>query len=358
MEKIMTDIKNGIIVHAAGGAGISIADKALKLVNDAGEGFAKLTFSYVDMSRANIDKIQPEGPFWQVKSKDHTAKALDGSGGIRGANIEDKIDNINDYLDKGGYKNRVVGEYHLVVFSASGGTGSMLGPLIVRCLLERNIPVIIAMVGDDTDGTSAINILDTFATVSNIAKKNNKPVSCIYINNAAVDGASKNSGNGEVGANNIIYSNVLALSLFLSGQNESIDNQDMNNIIDQSAYTKLPIAAGVYGLILSAKKQPVIPAGCYPTGARTLVAVGDNVDDALDITLLHRKKGFVTAPNAIKIYSEQFPIHMISVANILAAEEESLHKAAATFKSIVENISTREHTGFNGSAVHDSGLVY
>ena len=130
----------------------------------------------------------------------------------------------------------------------------------------------------------------------------------------------------------------------------------MYNFIDQSAYSKLNIGAGIYGLIITTNNQPAIPNGCYPTGARTLIT-SDGGEDVLNLTLLHQKKGVVNIDNALTIYKDQFPIHVVSCANILAAEEEALHESIKSYQAVMDNINTRKHTGYSGSSATESGFV-
>lgn len=110
-----------INVIACGGAGINVADKVISMVSELGDGFAEVSVSYCDTSRANIDKITPKGKFWQVTTKSHGKDAIDGAGSERQKLSNDIIANVTEYLDSLKIVKHTVGEYYMVIFSASGG---------------------------------------------------------------------------------------------------------------------------------------------------------------------------------------------------------------------------------------------
>ena len=119
-DKSMVQI-NKMICHFCGGAAISVSDKVFKPVSELGSGFADVEFHYIDTSRANIDKIQPLGEFWQVETALHGKEKITGSGGERTTHVKDAQTSINKYLDKGNWTAMKSNEYHVVVASGSGG---------------------------------------------------------------------------------------------------------------------------------------------------------------------------------------------------------------------------------------------
>lgn len=75
----------------------------------------------MDTSRVNIDKIQPKGEFWLVKTKTNSKTEITGSGAERRTHAADIMENVSEYLDKNGYIKREPNEFHIVMFTASGG---------------------------------------------------------------------------------------------------------------------------------------------------------------------------------------------------------------------------------------------
>lgn len=225
--------------------------------------------------------------------------------------------------------------------------------MVIKGLLERNIPTIAVVIGDSSNGLSANNTLKTLATLQKIASMCNKPLSMVYINNASVN--DKNMMEAESKANSMLFNTISTLSLFLSGQNEAIDNQDMTFIIDQSNFTSLNISSGLYGLVI-ASKDPVLPPDSIPTVARTLTI--ENVPyDINNLTLLHHKRGYVTNENAKNLYSKQFPLHLISFANIFTIEEKALKSTVDHYKNIMDNIAVKQ-ISIEGSVATDDGFIF
>lgn len=232
-------------------------------------------------------------------------------------------------------------------------SGSVLSPILVNKLLENDQPVVCLLVGDSSNGLLAINTKDTISSLDAIAKKNNKPLLIMYLNNYAF--FKGNMKEAEQDVNNIIFSYLTSLSLFLSSENEYLDNQDMINMIDQSKYTKIPLAAGIYGLQFFSKEVK-LPAGTTPVGGRTLTLENGLYDTGLE--LFHHKYGFVKDDQAKTMYEAQWPLHMIAVNNYFVVEEEKLDKITESVFSTAANVKSKEIKGTSKSAIDDeTGLV-
>lgn len=346
--------QGNIIAHFCGGAAINIADRVVNTIADLGEGFSKIHFSYLDTSRANIDKISPRGEFFKIETKSYGKEEIAGSGGERREHAKDIIANVNDYLNKHKFLRKETNEYHMVTFSASGGSGNTLGVFIIKALMERNIPVFAVVVGDSSNAMYAINTLNVLATLNKMAIDNKKPLSLIYVNNHSysndgVDAAEKS-------ANKVLFTSIAAMSLFLSGDNEGIDNQDMINFIDQSNYTTIKVKPGLYGTHIYSKDIS-LPDGATPTMARVLTLA--NQDFTLRTTLLHYKRGIVTNPNVFNTITEdQFPLIVVNYANFFALEEKSLKPTTDNYYNVASNIESTQVTGSaNSSLDEETGLI-
>ena len=351
--------RNTLVLHACGGCGISLADQVFSKIADLGDGFADIKFTYVDTSMANIDKITPRGEFWIVKTKEHSKAEIRGSGGERKFNALDIQANISEYLDTNKVLKLNTNQFHLVAFSGSGGSGSTAGSLIINSLLSKNIPTIAVVIGDSSNGLNAINTLNTLASLTSIARKQNKALATIYINNHRLVNKEKGIGmkQAEEAANNILLNVMTTCSLFLSGQNEALDNQDMINIIDQSNYKTIQIEAGLYGLTFHSKEIK-IPEKSIPTVARTLTLTDKDFDT--DLTLLHHKRGWVENENVINVMTaEAFPLHMVVCSNFFKLEENNLKTITDDHYNIMNNIKAEHVGGSSQSSLdEDTGLVF
>lgn len=343
-----------IITHLCGGAAINIGNDVLNPISDLGEGYSKIIFNYLDTSRANIDKIQPRGEFFLVTTKSHGKEAIDGSGGERREHAREIIANVNDYLNKHKFLRKETNEYHLVAFSSSGGSGNTLGAYIIKALMERSIPVFAVVIGDSSNAMYSINTLNVLATLNKFALDANKPLSLIYVNNNNY--MSNGIAAAEKTANQILFTTLTTMSLFLSGDNEGIDNQDMINFVDQSNYTTIKVKPGLYGTHIYSKEM-TLPNGATPTMARILTLPGQDFN--LSATLLHYKRGIVTNANVFScIKEDQFPLMLVNYANFFSIEEANLRKATDDYLNVANNIVSNQVQGStNSNYDEDTGLI-
>lgn len=346
-----------LVVHGLGGCGINMVDSVFSKITDLGDGFARMKFHYCDTSRANIDKITPRGEFWMVKTKSFGKEEINGSGAERATNAADIQANVNEYLDLNKYAKRETNEFHCVVASASGGSGSVISPILVRGLLSRNIPVFAVIVGDSSNALSAKNTKNTLASLNAIAKSLRKPITLVYVNNHTLAGNGIGLKEAEKKADQVVFNIMTSISMFLSGTNEDLDYQDMAGIIDQSHYRTIQIDPGLFGLTVYSKKIN-IPEGAIPTVGRTVTLPETDFDTTL--TLLHHKKGYITSKNAIDIIKpENFPIHMLAYANFFKLEERNLDKIVQDYENIMASIRSEDISGCSTSSMDDeTGLIF
>lgn len=345
-----------LIIHACGGCGLSISDQVFSKLENLGDGFCKLKYHYIDTSRANIDKIEAKGEFHQVRTKSNSIDEISGSGAERKKFALDIMANVKEYLDQNKYLQLVRSEFHIVVASASGGSGSVIQPMIIRDLITRNIPTIAVVVGDSSNALNCINTINTLASLNSIAIAAKKALSVIYINNHTL-AKNGNMNKAEEEANKYLGNIMVSCSLFLSGENEDLDNQDMAGIIDQTHYSTIKVQHGLYGLTFYSKEITPVE-GTIPTVGRTLTLAGKDFDP--NLTLLHHKRGYVTSQNAIDIVKEEnFPLHMVSFANYFKAEEASLKEQAKHYENIMKNIEQTSVTGLESSVEdNQTGLIF
>lgn len=347
---------NTIVVHGCGGAGINITNDVFTKLETLGDGFATIKYHYLDTSTANIDKIQPRGEFWRITTKTNSKTEITGSGGERITHAKDIMANIEEYLDKNNYIKRDPNQFHMVVFSASGGTGNVCGVGLIRSLITKSIPTIAIVIGDSTNGLNTKNTINTIASLDMVARGCKKPLSIIYFNNHHL-AEGKTLQEAEEDTNKLLTNVLTTISLFLSGDNTALDNQDMYGIIDQSHYTTIGIEPGLYSLTVHSKEIK-LANGAIPTVGRTLTL--ENHDFDTNLTLLHHKRGYVTNSNAISIVKEEnFPLHLIASANYLTNEEQSLRKIEEDYNNILANIKNNSISGSTSSNLDDSvGLVF
>lgn len=161
-------MENAMRIYGAGGAGINVASRFLGAQQ---AGLARPIVSLVDTSRSNIAQSVPDECCYILKD-------LDGSGKVRAENHEQIANEIKSILLA-----HKPGDFNVVVFSAAGGSGSVIGPLIVSELLERGHPIVCVVVGSDESTITATNTLKTLKTLEAIAQQRQAPVVMTYDHN-------------------------------------------------------------------------------------------------------------------------------------------------------------------------------
>ena len=340
-----------LIVHACGGAGINISNNVISQVSELGKGYAVMEFNYLDTSNSNLLQHNNDA-FFKVNTSDF-GKDIDGSGGERATNSAAIITSVKDYLNDNNITESKVGEYHLVVFSASGGSGSVIGPVLINNLLSRDIPTIALVVSDSSNALNAVNTMNTLATLDNMAKRSNKALSILYANNHTMDMDSLSSGQELV--DEAVYTSVKILSLFLSGNNKFLDSQDMLTFIDSSSYNRINVKPGLYS-IMTHRGEVHKDDDVTVIVGRTLTT--GNASPDINVDLLHHKSGIVVDENVVEDFGTDTTLHLVSTINFLDKEIAYLNSVIKRYKSIMENLEISTIHGDEDSAMDDSGLIF
>jgi hypothetical protein len=345
-------MSNTMIIHHCGGAGLNIARylQGAGLANQ-GSGFCNVVSRFIDTSDNNLGDL-PADTFWKVTSDSFDNSTIDGSGGERRTNVAAISSNILKYLDSVGYVNEVVGEYHVVIFSGSGGSGSVLAPLLISNLRKRDIPVLAIMVGDSSNGLSCRNTLNTMATMEQISKVvAGKPIGMLYYNNDAVDGTDASGKENNVNAD--IYRALTVMSVYLSGDNGDIDSKDMINFLSPDRYSTISIAPNLYTIRIHTGGPVKNNKGEINLIGRTLT-LPDN-KSAPDVVLLQHKYGTVSDPNVLEQVGDLLPIHMVLTADSLKDEHAMLTTTVNEYDIIMNSIKSSSLSGADEAT--DNGLV-
>jgi len=270
----------------------------------------------------------------------------------RKTNVTAIMKSVEGYLDHNSYLGEVTGEYHVVVFSASGGSGSVIAPLLMANLRTRNIPTIAVTVGDSSNGLSCKNTLNTLATLDHMAKRMaKKPFSIYYLNNFAVD--TNTAAARELTVNESIYNALSVFSLFLSGDNEDIDTKDMVNFLSPDNYSTITIAPALYSINIFTNGNIKNDPNAVNLIGRTLTAVDESYD--MDITLLQHKHGRVVMDNVTKVLGDITPIHLILAGECLKAEHKALTNTVEEYDNIMNSITSTDLGGTDDAS--DCGLI-
>ena len=173
---------------------------------------------------------------YRFKSSDIGGKELKGSGGDRKENFPHYVEGVKDFMNtlkgKPLHKAMTGDAINVVIFSGSKGTGSTAGPILMKYLLEANIPFFSVLVVDNTDELTIINCVNTIESINGVAK-NTRSNPLVYIGENNVD------GKGELDINEDVCAVVEAMALLGLGKVNGLDEADYNTFVDVRKYTKL-----------------------------------------------------------------------------------------------------------------------
>ena len=115
-------------------------------------------------------------------------------------------------------------DFNIVVHSTSGGSGSVIGPVLVSEMLNREIPLIVLTVGNKDSRAEIENTLNTIKSYQVISQKKQKPVVMSYYEN--------NTDTPRNFVDKQVQMACKIISAVFSGKNEELDRADLTNFLD------------------------------------------------------------------------------------------------------------------------------
>ena len=219
----MSEVGN-LVIYGAGGCGINIASSFDNTKGKVEPGHSCPRLVYLDTSRSNISPDINEEQIMIIEDRD-------GSGKVRRENADVIYKHAKNILHQ-----HPPGDLSVVVFSGSGGSGSVYAPIILEEIIARGHSVVAIVVGSDESLITAKNTRDTFKSLAAISERQKAPVVIHYSHNA------RDVARSEVdrGCRKVIA----ALSLLASRQNSELDTRDIANWIrfDRSTTAKPQVA--------------------------------------------------------------------------------------------------------------------
>ena len=211
-------MSKGILnVYCCGGTGVNIGSVMESYRSQpTREGFADIVPYYIDTSLSNVKSGVNKEFVYHIEG-------LDGSGKVRAENHLTIAECTPDMLHR--FK---PADINIVVGSASGGSGSVIGPVLVSELLARDENVIVALVGSYDSKIEMENTVKTLKSYDAIAQKRGKPVAVMFFSN-------DKSSHAEV--NMSVCTAVNQIAALFSRQNHGMDSADLNNFLGYNRLT-------------------------------------------------------------------------------------------------------------------------
>lgn len=318
-------------LYCAGGASINIGNNFVKYHSKKHEGYAEVRTHFIDTSKSNLTDNIPQDCVYLVDN-------VDGSGKVRSSNYNIIAESAQEILHT--FK---PADVNVVLHSASGGTGSTVGPVLVSELLSRGETVIVIMIGSTSSKIEVENTIKTLKSYEIISQKRGLPVVAHYREN------SVDSPRGTVDSD--IKTAILMLTSIFSGDNRELDSSDLKNFVNYhkvTAYTPRLVSLD-------------FASGNIELGkGHSLVSLVTLVDDstASDITIPveYQTVGFI--PSSIKeAIDVPLPIHVYTVAGYFNPVIDSLERKLKTYEE-TRKVAVEKSIAIESETEHtDIGLV-
>jgi len=332
----MSKTKPSLVIYACGGAGTNIAKTFIDPSNGEtpNPGFSTVQTVFIDTSISNIASDTAGFFFIKGATDDHD----EGSGMIRKTNYKPISDSIPELLHE--YR---PGNLNIVLHSASGGSGSITGPLLVSELLSQEKNVIVIMIGSDTCKQELQNTIDTILSYQGISTKRGLPVMSIYLDNSQ-DTMVTNDAQAKL--------NIILLSALWSGENHGLDGQDLRNFLNYQKVSKYP--ASLTGLaIYSAINQVETPKGQAVSSVLSFVREGQEPNPGMTVSYHAYGTMSVEASEAIDIPT---PIHIHAVQGYYTPIVAGLKEKMAKLEEL-ERINPVKPLQLGDVQPDDNGIV-
>jgi hypothetical protein len=229
-------------IFACGGCGINAAHGWDQKIQDslrevAGRGvIGELAVTYVDTSESNLNGSEN-------KEQVFLLAGVDGSGKVRASNHEEIGKIIKPLLLE-----HPAEQLNIVVFSASGGSGSVIGPLVMRELLQRGERTIGIVVGSSESVISINNTNNTLKSLDNIARKNGQPVVIAFEHNEST------ADRPEVDAR--IRATIGSLLIMAGPHIRELDTEDVTNWLQYHKVSKITPQLSLLDIVVDTTTLP------------------------------------------------------------------------------------------------------
>lgn len=342
-------------IYGAGGAGINILKHFIPFESDGQQGMFPVTRKYaLDSSDSNSRDLPEDVQGYQVPG-------LRGAGKRRRtayAGVEDKIaDIVNSHKPS---------DFNIVIFSASGGTGSVIGPLVAAELLRRGASVCVIVIGSVASGEEAKNTRDTLLGLQSMiahGKTEQRPIAMYYQENlSSVDatGASYRHSRPNVDVN--VEQFIKLFGMLICGNHEELDHSDVVNWMDYTVNNPM-IPPQLVEVIpfLSANGEEAKHFGEnikeYDGQVFSLASVmSSDGDEAPSLGQPYSTAGYYRDSH----WGQHNPpnLHAIITSRRVEHQVGSVSMAVTEFDAIKERLASRPAVALHGDADDKSGLMF
>jgi len=319
---------------ACGGAALNIVGGFLNnRRTDISDSACEINACFIDTSKSNLRRAG-------IESNDERAfiiDGVDGSGKKRDTNYKVVSEYAKEILHQ--YK---PADINVIVHSASGGSGSVIGPVLAHELLSKNWPTLLIVVGGSDSKIELENTIKTLKGYEVISRRINKPVNVVYYENSKLTPREK--------VDSLAQSSIALLSVIFSGNNDDLDSADLTNFLNYCNVTNHEPQLTLVDFFYSEFK---IPKGQTVISAVTLT--DKEHPSTLSIIVDHQSVGFLS-PETSKLVSTQLPINMVNVLGYFPDVISRLEKQVNDIVEMRQSVVIKK-IDVNDAEANDHGLI-
>jgi len=321
---------NTLRLYACGGMATNVVSHFVKNSGKETEGFAILETAFIDTSESNKINALPVEMIYKVDN-------VDGSGKLRTSNYQTLYEESKSILHK--FK---PGNINIVVHSGGGGTGNVIGPVLVSELLSRDELVIVILVGSSGSRIETENTLNTLKSYESISQKRGKPVNIFYRENT--NAKPRGMVDSEV------QSTIVLLATIFSGFNRELDSADLNNWLNYHKVTSFPAKLTFLDFY---SKEIELVKGTHLISLVTLASESETHDS--NVPVEYQATGYI--PDFVKDSSMvEMPIHACLISGFFNSVVGELNNKIAVYDETRKMINPKSIISGNVASTED-GLV-
>lgn len=339
--------KERLAIYACGGGGCNTGRRLANVVKSMDERQYKLhvvpKIAYIDTSDANTKNI--EGDIYQFATSTELEQ-LRGSGGIRAENAKLISKYTKDILQK-----YPAGDFNIILHSGGGGSGSVIGPLLVKELLARGENVIVIMIGATDISKHINNTYRTLMSYMNYAQESKRPVPMFY--------HVQNDERQRDDLDQLILRELACLMFAFSSHHEETDYKDLENWLNYNRAT--PFLPDAVAMQITMGLTPEMAETITQNMGRVVSSIGFGMHGKLasfpGATTAYQKLGYENEESS-KLALDDATMHISLHDGLLARRVKELEKIATeltvdTVSHVVERIQTHDADGLD----EETGLI-
>lgn len=313
-------------IYGCGGLGLNLVSKLEEVKSSQSVSLDTISLSYIDTSESNLrhNKID-EKDLYIIEQEDDSKK---GSGKHRSQNYVAIKEQIKKIL-----LTHEPEDFNVVIHSLSGGSGSVIGPLLVSELINSGKAAVVIAVGSSDSLIEINNSLNTLKSYISISEKMDHPIAMIYY---------ENGDNPREVVDSKVQATASLLGIYLNKNNHELDFSDVSNFLNYSKVTDYRSTL-VMAKFYTAKIEP--PHNCHVLAALTLAKPGQSTNGGYPVD--YQGTGFVNEETLSPEMVAKLPNHFCLIDGLVSdvvnglqsklKEAEKVKQAAISKRVTVTN---------------------